>query len=209
MSDINPTLIQIEDMFHSITARIYGYDIDNSNPNIAKAAKAAADVAIRIAWPTSGSPAWKVTDDRTFLQVTFEEDDYTKQREFTYSRKTDLLANQAMEMTNVLRIAWVIYGPNSYQNAFKLYTQLPDPKITLYTTQQKVFLIPDLASPRRAPEQFSGQWWERVDFSARYNAKVLINTDTPYLLSADIDIKSEDSLVSANINIVSDVVGGG
>ena len=207
MADIYFTPAQIEDLFHGITARIYGFDIDSADPDVAAAARAAAGQAIRIAWPTGGAPAWDITEDRTFIRVLFGEDEYTKQREYTYSRKSDLVANQAMEMTNVLQVSWVVYGPHSFTNAFKLFTKVFDPAITLWTAQKHIYLIPDVGSPVRAPELYAGQWWERVDFTARYNAKVLINSDTPYLLSTDIAIET-DRLLSAEIEIITDALAG-
>ena len=209
MADIYLTPEQIEDLFHANTARMYGYDIDNADPVIAAAAKAAAGQAIRIAWPTGGAPAWNVSEDRTFLRILFSEDEYAKQREYTYTRKTDLLANQAMEMTNVLQVSWTIYGPNSFANAFKIYTKIFDPLITLWTAQKQIYLIPDVDSPRRAPELYAGQWWERVDVSARYNAKILLNSEIPYLLSTNITVDTDtaaenDSFLSTDITVIHD-----
>lgn len=202
---LNPTMTELENLFHDFTAKMFGFDIDNVDPAVANAAQEAAATAIRIAWPTQGAPPWKITDDKAFLKLTFEDNDYTKQREYSYQRKTNLLATQVMEMTNCLRVAWTFYGPNSSANAFRVFSMLGNPALTLSLEQNKVFLIPDIKSPVRAPELFSGQYWERSDVYATFNVHIRLLQDVPYLLEAEISASSDNAnLSSSYIDIVTD-----
>lgn len=205
-SVLNPTMVELENLFHDFTARLFGFDIDNANPTIAKAAQEAAATAIRIAWPTQGAPPWKITDDKAFLRLTFENDEYTKQREYTYRRKSNLLASQVMDMTNCVRVAWTFYGPNSWANAFKVFSMLGNPMLTLSLEQNRVFLIPDMPSPVRSPELFSGQFWERSDVYGRFNVHIRLLQDVPYLLETEISASLDNAnLSSSYIDIITGV----
>lgn len=203
---LNPTITELENLFHDFTARLFGYDIDNVDPIIAQQAATAAATAIRIAWPTQGTPPWKITDDKAFLKLTFENNEYTKQREYSYRRKSNLLSNQNMDMTNCLRVAWTFYGPNSSTNAFKVFSLLGNPTTTLQLEQNRVFLIPDVASPVRAPELFSGQFWERSDVYALFNVHIRLLQDVPYLLETTISASADNAnLSSSYIDIITDI----
>ena len=214
-TDVYLTKTQVEDLFFSITALLYGYDVKNEDQTLAAAAMAAATLEIQMSWPTAGAPGWGITDNRTFLQVLYENDDYSQQRYYTYTNKKDssgnlispLTANQEMAMTNVLRVNWVVYGPTSYDRAFTLWSRIYDPSVTLWTSKNKIYLIPNLQAPKRSPELFAAQWWERVDLNAQFNATVIINTDAPFIQSVDISIGGDTpkTLVPGTINIVTDI----
>ena len=58
MANIMLTMAEIETLFHSITTLILGYTVA-ANPD-----------KVRIGWNTAGAPAFKITENVTFLMIT-------------------------------------------------------------------------------------------------------------------------------------------
>ena len=64
-------------------------------------------------------------------------------------------------------------------------------------TAKDVYLVPDVKSPQRAPENFEGQWWDRSDLTAHFNNLVSLDELVPYLKSANISV---NSIASASVD---------
>lgn len=171
MADTILTLIQIEDLFRKVTSQMLG--LNPSSPS-------SQDV-VRISWPADGQPGWKQTEDITFLKINTHDDPVNKQRDVLYSNKDQYNANRKVGYTRVHTVKWTIYGPHSYENAETIRNglYLPAHKITL--AQSNMFLVLDVEAPTRFPELFNGRWWERTDFEARFNEKVIRTGTTPYI----------------------------
>ena len=71
MADIILTLKQLEDIFRNLTCTILGLNpVDPINAS-----------RVRVAWPTSGAPGWKITEDVAFLRVRSAGNEYSRQRD--------------------------------------------------------------------------------------------------------------------------------
>lgn len=176
MADQILTLKQVEDIFQEITTKMLGYD--PTNP--------AHGNKVRIAYPTFGSPAWKITDDVAFISVNTEMDPITQQRDVQYSEQDIDNANRITKYTRVQTIRWTFYGPNSYDNAEKVRSLLFATNYRELLAASNLYLIMNVTVPVRAPEPFNNQYWERTDFVANFNEAVVLNGTTPYLKSANI-----------------------
>lgn len=183
MADIFLTLEQIEDLFISVIKPILGYSpLPTVDPD-----------KVRACWPSEGAPAWKRTEDVAFLRIFDTDDSYNRQRDQVVEPKDADNANQITSYTRVLEAFVTLYGPHSFDRAFQIRNQMYYPQYREMLAVQKVFLIPDVASPRRAPELYAGQWWERTDVSLRFNARVLFNVTVPYLKSATATVDNVSS----------------
>jgi hypothetical protein len=193
MADNNPSISVALSTFHRVTSLLLGYDIDNEDVAIAEAQKALASKAIRKSWPTDGAPAWKVDEDITFLKLQPEDDQYNRQRTTLYSEKLNdnENMNETMLMTSVFKMTWSIYGPNSYINAMKIFTNIFKPAIMRELKANEMYPIPDISAPMRIPELVSSQWWERVELSIRFNTQIRLTIDVPYIKSVKITINEE------------------
>lgn len=180
MADIFLTLKQIEDLFWNVTTQILG--LDPSLP--ANASK------VRIAWPTSGAPAWKITEDVTFIRIGDEDDPINILRDTIMIPQDADNANQATSYTRVLIVHWVCYGPNSFDNAFLIRNNLYQQKYRDLLSASQIKLIPKIDSPKRSPELVSGQWWERANVQAKFNELIQFNVTVPYLKSATAAIST-------------------
>lgn len=178
MANTKLTLKQAEDLFQNLTLLMLGLD------PTAKASQSRA----RIDWPANGAPGWKRTEDVAFLMVNYDDDPYTRQVEVTYQENTETAANMVTSSTRLLRVTWICYGPNSFDDADNIKAKLFTPEIKLLAAQSNLALITDVPMPVRSPELFNGQWWDRTTFYARFNELVIRQSDVPYIQYADVQI---------------------
>jgi hypothetical protein len=152
---------------------------------------------VRVDWPTGGAPSWKVTEDIAFIQVAEDDDPVNRQREVENTDTVDdLVLNEKTTYTRVVSLNLIFYGPNSFENAQTVRDGVFRDTYRFLLTQEKIYLIPDIVSPRRAPEQFASQWWERVDLELRFNEGIEKNLGISTIESAEILIYNEEGLVN-------------
>ena len=174
MADTILTLKQIEDLFQNITTQMLGLDPElPENQDI-----------VRISWPTYGAPAWKITQDRVFIRVTYSDGDYNKQRHTVYAPKDADTANQTISYTNIVSVNWVLYGPNGYDNADVIRNLVFSEKYRSILAKNNLYLILNVQSPMRIPELYNGQWWERTDITLLFNELVIRENSVYYIKSA-------------------------
>lgn len=128
----------------------------------------------RCEWQQRGQPFPAITEDVVFVRSVEVDDQYNRVRDVTYSQSTAgsppvITYSKTTQYTRVWEVFWCTYGPNSFDNARKLRTRLFDQDIHDQFAATLLYLVTDPAAPRRLPEEENGQWWERVDFSARFN----------------------------------------
>lgn len=178
VADTVLSLEAIEDLMWLVTLRILNYS--DTEPNQDK---------IRIAWPQSGAPAWKITEDICFIRVNGENSPVTQQRDVNYHQKDVDNAQMTIGYTRYHVVQWTLYGPNSYERADTIRNALFLPQHKQALREKNLYIVPPISVPKRTPELFDGQWWPRVDFIAAFNEAVQRETEIPYIKSADIQIK--------------------
>lgn len=188
MANVVLTLKQIEDLFQNITTQMLG--LDPTAPE--------NQGVVRVAWPTTGAPAWKITQDRIFIRVTPVDNDYNKQVSTQYEPVDSTIVNQVISHTDVISVNWVIYGPNSYDNAKKIRSSLFLSKFKMMLSANKIYLITNVPEVMRVPELYNGQWWDRSDFSANFNQLVINKEDVNYIKSVDVTIGTPKIIVAIN-----------
>ncbi|MHB9004722.1 MAG: phage neck terminator protein [Coriobacteriia bacterium] len=193
MPNIILTQKQIENYFQALTCRLLGIDTIDSG------GKPINQNKVRISWPTEGSPAWKVNDDVVFIQVNTSSDSYANQREVNYVAKSNGILEAVASYTRVHLIQWILYGPNSYDNADKIRNGLFDATEDL--RGQHLSLVLDVPQPVRFPEPYNGQWWERCNFEANFNELVVLRSDVPEVSGVDIRLLQEVEGVIDTIEI--------
>jgi hypothetical protein len=181
MADTVLLLKQAEDFFQNLTLRILGLD----------PAAPANQARARIGWPvypSKGMPAWKVNEDVVFLLLTYDDDAVTRQLEDTYKASSADIADLMTSYTRVIRVSWICYGPNSFDDTDVLRRGLFRPDFTQLLRASNLALITEVPMPVRSPELFNAQWWDRSNFYARFNEKVTRHSDVPYLQSGNVQI---------------------
>ncbi len=180
MADIVLKLKEIEDFFQEITCEMLDIDLSKKeNQN-----------KVRIAWPTGGAPGWKIEDDICFLRITPVDDAMTRELNICYDpvKNDEPYAKKKVGYTRVHKINWTLYGPDSYDNADIIRHLIFDNEYMNKFKKKNLFLITDVPMPTRLPEYYSGQWWERTDFSATFNEGVTRESKVPYITNTEFKV---------------------
>lgn len=181
-------LKEIEDLFQSLTTTILGVGSD-----------------VRISWPTEGAPAWGIAEDVVFLRVTEKDDPYNRLRNTIilpvyilspYSIDPDKVILRT-SYTRVISAFWTLYGPNSFDNAQEIRDCLfYDFPIREVLTKQKIYMVPDIVSPKRAPELFADQWWERTDMEVIFYELVVKERELSTVKSVEVIVENSEGVVA-------------
>ena len=180
MSQVYLTRQEIENLFQDQTIKILGYSTAPINGVPQNQDK------VRITYPQTGQPAFKITDDLAFISVYFKDDAYNRQFETQYTRKDNDTAIRDILYTQAMDIKWTFYGLQSFDRADLVRAMIFQTPYSSAFKASNLCIIPDIAAPTRTPEYFNGQWWERADFAASFYQAIKRETETPYLVSAEI-----------------------
>jgi hypothetical protein len=178
MTDTALTLDALNKLFQSLTLQMLGLS-------------ATAYDKVRLSWPTEGAPSWKITDDVAFLRCFETDNPYNRQRDVEHTRVDDNTLSQATAYTRVNSIEWIFYGPYSYERAQAVRDQIFYQLNRDTLERNNVYLVPDIAAPRRVPEAFQGQWWERVDLTIRFNELTVRNISIGSIASVPVSVTAE------------------
>jgi hypothetical protein len=142
---------------------------------------------VRLNWPTTGQPAFLITDDVCFIQAIEIDEEYGKIRDFQWPNNDQTSVAQTTTYTRVWRVSFVLYGPNSFDNARLIRSAVLLDFSHDFLAQSNVYLVPDTPSPRRVPEEMLSQWWERTDLTLRFNEfvteTIVVNSGSSVVIS--------------------------
>ena len=127
---------------------------------------------VRVDWQTEGQPFQKIDEDICYLRSVEEDDDYNRVRD---EEAVTLDSDSVQVITSYTRVwaaYWTFYGPNSNDRARVIRSMLFKAESHDTLAEQNLYLVTDPSAPVRAPELFQERWWERVDFSARFDEAV-------------------------------------
>ena len=197
--DIANTLSELNVLFQDTILGILGFTQSGSPP----AYDSLAYSAVRVSWPTDGAPAWKIDDDVVFLKTQEEEDLYSRPREILHTTTGSVTLNEATGYTRVIGLNLILYGPNSFSNAQLIRDEFYIDSNRIIFAKKNLYLIPDVVTPTRFPENFSGRWWERTDIDFKFNEKIIRNKGISIIESVEIGVHNKDGLIS-EIEVVTD-----
>lgn len=183
MADTILTLKELNSTFYTLTCQLLGLNPEDQ----------ASYNKVRTSWQKDSAPGWAITDDLFFLRITPIDNPYIKQRDVTYSGE-----NKTTAYTRVHSVNWIVYGPNSFENAETLRNGLYGADLS----SSNLYIVPDIPAPKRVPELFNGRWWERSDLSATYYERVIRQDSITTIQGVNIQIKTEEG-VTKNVNITS------
>lgn len=178
MSNIVLSQKQIEDLFYSLTLQITGL----------------CDGQVRLTFAPDGQPAWERDKNYTFITLSYLDNPYDKQREPVQGDYDDDNAQLSVTYTRVMQVLWTIYGPDAFDLADAIKIGVLQDAYRTQLTRNKIFPLTDIPAPIRAPENFNGQWWERVDIRAFFNVFTERSSIVPYIKTADINIYDDNGL---------------
>lgn len=121
----------------------------------------------RIAWQGQEAPFIPGPWDSCFIRVTPVEDMTAQYRDTTYSG--DYTARVTGQ--RVMQCACIFYGENAYDNAATLREWLFSPLSVPVLRAAGMEMLARLSEIQRVPELINEYWWERADFSFRFNTE--------------------------------------
>jgi hypothetical protein len=187
MANTTLSLDQLNKLFQGLTISMLGITFADDNDKTPY-------YKVRVAWPTGGAPSWKIAEDICFLQIMEVDSQYNRQRDVILGTKDTDNANGSTSYTRVMQVNFILYGPNSFQNAQTIRDQMFFVENLFTLAKNNVYPIPDISAPRRAPELYEGQWWGRTDLSITFNELIIVEQTIPYLKSADITIEDSERI---------------
>jgi len=179
------TISQLEDIMQGVIVRLLGWNLttpDKTND-------------VRIGWQQTGAPAWEITSDMVFITATPVRDPISEQHDVIIKEGSpDIIISTGF--TRVMELSVVVYGYRADEIAYNILLGMfrENPKLELQ--KENIFLLPNSDPPRRVPELFEGQWWERSDLSLRFNELVVDDQQFNSVKSVDVEVHDKDGLVT-------------
>src|ERR1035441_7112840 len=132
----------------------------------------AYNTRVRTSWEQKGAPGFAITDDVLFIQCVLTPTTYNIRDESIRIDVDATLLLKKRSYTRVWRVAFVTYGPNSFDSLRLIKSMLLEdfPHDTL--ASHSLYLVPDSTAIVRNPELFENQWWERSDYAEVFNEEV-------------------------------------
>lgn len=154
------TAKQCEAFIQSATLDMLGIDPATDDQAYAK---------VRISWQTQGQPVSSPDEDVIYVRAVEFDDPYNRVRDLKFATNDATTVLSTTMYTRCWEVFWVIYGPNSFDVARQIRSKLFTQDIHDEFAGVSLYLVTDVAAPVRIPEQNdTGEWFERVDFTARF-----------------------------------------
>jgi hypothetical protein len=145
-------------------------------------------------WQPQGQPFQRPSEDVVYLGAVTVDDPYNKIRYPTWFQAQ--LA-KIVQYVRIWKVIWTVYGPNSFDNARLIHSYIMTDDATRYSCQAfNLFLIPNPQSPVRVPEYKDNEWWERVDFAARFYELVTEQYTAGFITNAEVIVQDESGVVA-------------
>jgi hypothetical protein len=179
MADIILTFAELRKLFYDLTVAM----VDS-------------ETQVRMSWPTGGAPAFDINDKMAFIRIADVASTYHVPQELKYEQiGSPEEGNMQVHYTRTLRITWVLYGSNSWDDGVSLRTKIFYQTNHDILARQKIYLVPSFDPPKRVPELFEGLWYERVDLTMDFYEKILINYAVPSILTVPLVVKGDSGTI--------------
>lgn len=190
------TTKQIETAMQLLTIQMLGLPAPSvpTDPSYAK---------VRVGWQRLGQPMATIDEDVTFLRCVEVDDPYNRTRDVENIVNDSVSVGQLTTYIRIWECFWQIYGPNSVDNGRLLRTNLFTQQVhdTFAVYGLALALVTDIAAPQHMPLETDGQWWDIVNFSARFNELVSEVVIVPTVASSEIVVETSDRGVVIDITV--------
>ncbi len=192
MTSTGLTELQIQIIFQNIVLQCLG--ITPAGPT-----DSTAYTQVRIDWPPPGQPAWKITDDVAFVRAIEVPDRYNNAHEVQPTTTLGETFPETTIYTRVWELGFIFYGPNSFDRARQVKACLYQDFVHDILSASKIYLDTVIGTPRRTPELFQNQWWQRSGFSARMNEQVTDMLTKQAIQSVELILEDENGVFSDTV----------
>ena len=144
---------------------------------------------VRIGWQSEGQPGWEIWEDITTIEATLVEDSIFQMRNQIDAANDSQTLLRTTQYTRPWRVDFTLYGPNSLDRARLIQSAL----LLAWTHDafalSRLWMLPNLKTPKRMPELFDEQYWERVDFSVMFYEGVEETITVPLMRSVQVFVE--------------------
>lgn len=149
---------------------------------------------VRKAWQTAGAPAWKIDENIILIQCTPKSNWYDKVRDVVTTKNSDISVISNIEYTRVWSIRFIGYGPGIFDMIRLIRSALLLDWTHDTLALSNLYLMTEMETPSRNPEQFEGQWWERTDLGIELYEQVNEALVAPSIASVEVLIETKKGL---------------
>lgn len=165
------TTQQVEIIFQIWTSSAFGYNPPDPE-------------RVRINWQVQGQPFDHLpNDDVAYIAATLKDDNYTKVR-----NRQNVGTIETWTYTRNWNVAWVVYGPNSFDFARALHTASFLDYFNDQLNTNNLFPVSEPPQPIRVPELINAQWFQRSDFELNLYENVTEVLNQGIVTSAEIEL---------------------
>lgn len=155
---------------------------------------------IRIAWQQQGQPAYRITDDVCIVSAVPDNDPFSQVRDQLIAPNDDVSLAQQMAYTQVWKLHFTLYGPNSADRARLIVSAMALDWTHDLLAQSNLYAVTQWNRPRYLPELYQGQWWQRADVDLRFNE--LVNESIIVSSAAGVNVTLDtDTGLSETVSI--------
>lgn len=184
MADHVLTKEDLENLFRDITEEITGFSPDGKKGQI------------RFGYPEEGQPGFERNDDTVCIVVSPVDNPYDKQRNTFENTDVEFAPDCNVETTytRVFQVAWMVFGPNSYDITDKLKCELLWETALNTMDEMAVAPLTEIEGPAYMPFNFQGRWWERTDLRALFNVGTQRDHTVGFIETVDVLIYTDQGL---------------
>lgn len=158
-----------------------------------------------LGWQPTSQPGPTFSQDACYLRVYPDEDtQFTSLRDqylSTNSENPTTTLNRNISYSRIWNMALTLYGPNAFDRARLIRTALFLDWCKYALRATNLFLITNVPAPRRVPEKFQGQWWQRVDFAPRFYEGVSEVQTVPIGVTVELKIY-QNADITPSVDVV-------
>lgn len=146
---------------------------------------------VRIGWQTEGQPGPPISEDTVALTCVPIDTPYGRVRDIVGSLFGNTVT-QTDVFTRAWKTTWIFYGTNSLDNARAVRSALDTIQFVAdYLADFNLYVNPSIKEPARAPQEFQGRWWERVDLEVEFNEQVTETFTVGTVGSVEVNIQTD------------------
>ena len=156
---------------------------------------------VRIEWPPEGQPAWAPEEDVAFISCIPVDNPMDKQIDREIGAVDGIKIRETETRQRTWSVSWILYGPNSFSHADTIRDALFEQANHDALAVNNLFMITDFSQFTRTPENYLGQWWERVNLDISLNEGITRNVEDQYVTSVEVVIDTQDGTQVADFSI--------
>lgn len=188
-TDDNPGAVQIAEIINDTTVMLTSAAISDQALTLLTITDPSVYAKVRINWQSVGQPGFSIIDD-----VAFVGSEQVDSYQASIRENTNVGTTSTWTYTRTWRIHFTFYGPNGFDNARLLRSVMLLQFMHDLLAQSNIYLNPDTPSPKRNPELFDGQWFDRTDLFLTFNEFVTETITVGIGKSVEIIIENKNGI---------------